>query len=167
MGNNKFNSESNKVNNTIIPEITYSNAYHQKTEILKTNKSKSGVYRLNNLITGKSYVGSSKNLAGRFKNYYSIFYLKDKLKKGSSLIYNSLLKHGHSNFSLDIIEYCEYGLLLKREQFYLDFFKPEYNILKIAGNRLGSIHSEATKTKMKLNASIALSSPLRKKKSIY
>jgi len=37
---------------------------------------------------------------------------------------------------------------IKREQFYLDSLKPEYNILKIAGSRLGSNHSEQAKLKI-------------------
>jgi hypothetical protein len=44
----------------------------------------------------------------------------------------------------------------------MDLIKPEYNILNITGNRLGSKHSEATKAKMKYKASMVLSSPLRK-----
>ena len=42
------------------------------------------------------------------------------------------------------------GLVLKREQSYIDLLKPEYNNLKAAGNRLGSKHSEAAKTKNKV-----------------
>lgn len=50
---------------------------------------------------------------------------------------------------MEILEYCESKDVIKREQYYLDKFKPEYNILKIAGSRLGSQHTEATKDKMK------------------
>jgi hypothetical protein len=44
----------------------------------------------------------------------------------------------------------------------MDLIKPEYNILNIAGNRLGSKHSKAAKAKMKYKANVALLSPLRK-----
>lgn len=88
--------------------------------------------------------------------------MKNKLSKVSSAIYSALLKYGYSNFNLDILEYCEPSILIQREQYYIDLLKPEYNILKVAGNRLGSKHSEATKAKMKYKASMALSSPLIK-----
>src|SRR5438270_6750753 len=88
--------------------------------------------------------------------------MKNKLSQGSSAIYGALLKYGYSNFSLDILEYCEPSLLISREQYYMDLIKPEYNILNMAGNRLGSKHSDTTKAKMKYKASMALSSPLRK-----
>jgi group I intron endonuclease len=35
--------------------------------------------------------------------------------------------------------------LILREQYYIDILKPEYNILKVAGSRLGAKHSESTK----------------------
>ena len=92
-------------------------------------------------INGKSYVGSSISLSSRFNIYYSLIFPKIKLNKGSSAIYRAILKHGYSNFSLDIIEYCEPSVIISREQYYMDLLKPEYNIFKIAGNRLGYKHS--------------------------
>jgi hypothetical protein len=88
--------------------------------------------------------------------------MKNKLCQGQSAIYSAILKYGYSNFSLDIIEYCESNLLIYREQYYIDLSKPDYNILNIAGNRLGSKHSEAAKAKMKFKASMGPTSPLRK-----
>ena len=69
--------------------------------------------------------------------------------KGKSIIYSSLLKHGHINFSLEILEYCEQSSLLIREQYYLDLLKPEYNICKVAGSSLGRKHSTETILKIK------------------
>lgn len=42
--------------------------------------------------------------------------------------------------------------LIKREQHYIDLLKPKYNILKIAGSRLGAKHSEEVKAKIKAGA---------------
>lgn len=53
---------------------------------------------------------------------------------------DALLKYGHSNFSLFIIEYCEPNNCLisaDQEQYYLDTLLPEYNILQKAGSSLG------------------------------
>jgi hypothetical protein len=55
-----------------IPGITYVNADKNKYMIYKDNRKKK--YRLNNLISDKSYTGSSINLSGRFSNYYSLIY---------------------------------------------------------------------------------------------
>src|SRR5688572_5265519 len=61
---------------------------------------------------------------------------------------NHLLKYGYSEFSLEVLEYCEKKEVLKREQFYLDSFKPEYNILQTAGSRFGSKHTDEAKGKI-------------------
>ena len=42
--------QNNSIN--IIPVISYSNAEKYKFIIYKENKNKSGIYRLNNLVTG-------------------------------------------------------------------------------------------------------------------
>ena len=137
--------KNNNNNDNIIPVVSYSNADKDKSIVYKENKKKSGIYRWNNLITDKSYIGSSISLGGRFSNYYSLAYLKKRVKRGSSIIYNSLLKYGYYNFSIDILEYCEPNELIKREQYYIDLLKPEYNISKTAGSRLGTKQSEKTK----------------------
>jgi len=88
------------------------------------------------------------------------------LNKGNSGIYSAILKYGHSNFSLDILEYCKPDLLIKREQYYIDLLEPEYNILKIAGSTLGFRHSEATKVQMSIN-NTGVNNPLFGKKHSY
>jgi len=67
------------------------------------------------------------------------------LKKRNSSIYSALIKYGYSNFSLEIIEYCEPSQVLEREQFYIDLLNPTYNILKIAGSKFGFKHTDETK----------------------
>lgn len=55
-----------------------------------------------------------------------------------------MLKYGFDNFNLEILEFCTVENVLEREQYYIDLLKPEYNILKEAGNSLGYEHSEET-----------------------
>ena len=67
------------------------------------------------------------------------------------IIYKALLKYGCSNFSLEILEYCEPSKCIVREQYYLDLLKPEYNISLTAGAPMtGRNHSEETKLLMGL-----------------
>ena len=149
---NNINNTSNtnnafsKINNVnIIPVIRYFNIDTGKSFIYRENRNKSAVYRLVNKINGKTYIGSSTSLSNRLSIYYSLDTLKKV--KGSIIIYRALLKYGHSNFSLDILEYCESNVLIAREKYYIDLLKPEYNI-KIANSRQSSKDSEVTKTKM-------------------
>ena len=83
------------------------------------------------------YVGSSVNISVRLYTYYSL----GSLVKSNRPIDRSLLKHGFSNFKLEILEYCGIADLLKREQYYMDILKPEYNIVETAGSTLGYKHT--------------------------
>lgn len=149
----KNSTSKSKVDNNknVIPLVKYINADIDKSIIYKENKGKSGVYRLNNLVTGASYVGSSMDLTRRLREYFSPKFIKKEIIKNNSIIYKALLKYGYTKFSLDIFEYCEPSLLISREQYYIDILKPEYNILKIAGSNLGFKHSEITKAQMSIN----------------
>ena len=127
---------------------TYGNPDTQKLQIIKENKGKSGVYRWVNLRDRKSYIGSSTNLGRRMSGYFSLLNLKAEIKRSRSIIYRSLIKYGYSNFSLEILEYCEPSTAVSKEQHYLDLLKPAYNILKVAASSLGLKHSLETKAKI-------------------
>jgi group I intron endonuclease len=74
--------------------------------------------------------------------------MENSLQNSKSYIHIALLKYGHANFSLTILEYCKPEQCLEREDFYLSCFPHEYNILPKAGSSLGSKHSEESKQKI-------------------
>jgi group I intron endonuclease len=112
---------------SVVPVVSYANADTCKPQIIQEIKGKSGIYRWINNTSGKSYVGSSVHLSARLYRYYSLAHITAQAKH--SLICKALLKHGYSNFSFEILEYCNKGEVLVREQYYLDLLKPDYNIL--------------------------------------
>ena len=134
--------------------IVYSNADTDKSKILSDNKGKAGIYQWTHKESGKTYIGSAVNISNRLKDYYS----KNHLERNKTMyINNALLQHGYDAFSLTILEYVDIStlsieearkLIILREQFFLDYLSPEYNILKVAGSSLDFIHSEKTKTKI-------------------
>lgn len=131
------------------PVVVYTNVDLQMKQILEENKGKSGIYIWTNKGNGKFYIGSGVDLKTRLKRYLSLNYLEGRIKLGQSHIYSAILNHGHSNFKLEILEYCHKSEVLAREQYYLDLLKPEYNILQIAGSTLGYKHSEEAKNKIR------------------
>jgi len=64
-------------------------------------------------------------------------------------IYKSILKYGHENFTFQIIEYCEPDMTINREQYYLDKFDFEYNVLANANSIAGYKHTAETLDKLK------------------
>jgi len=128
------------------PQIKYNNADADKINIFADNRNKIGIYRWINNLNGKTYIGSSINLSVIFYTSYSLRYLA----KSNRPMERALLKYGFSNFSLEILDYCNYEDLLKREQYYLDTLKPEYNVAKLAGSTLGYKHSEESLKKWEI-----------------
>nr|ATI20269.1 GIY-YIG endonuclease [Juglanconis sp.] len=95
---------------------------------------------------GSRSEGSGANLAKRIGDYYN----ESELVRNPRPIHLALLKYGHNNFTLEILEYCSKDMLIEREQYYLDLLNPEYNILKHAYSLLGYKHSEENIAKFKL-----------------
>ena len=98
---------------TNFPVVSYNNAETKKLAIFTDNKGLEGIYRWVNLKNGKMYIGSSVNLVRRLKSYYNI----NVLMNGNMAIYKAILLHGHSEFSLDILEYCEPENVIDRENY--------------------------------------------------
>jgi len=125
------------------PIIIYINCDQDKEKIFITaraNQNKGVVYRWVNNINNKTYIGSSVSFAQRLYKYYSVKHLH----KNKTPIHNALLKYGYSNFSLQILEFCDKKNCIIREDFYFNLLKPDYNVLEKAGSSLGFKHNEKT-----------------------
>jgi group I intron endonuclease len=133
------------INNLLSKPVTiFYNALLSKYDIIKYYKNVSGIYLLHNLINGKQYIGSGYDLSMRLSSYYP-----------SKLLYkrhiSNSIKYGHNNFSIVIIEILGPKdsivkvNLLKREQYYIDLYKPVLNINIKAGSTLGFKHTDETK----------------------
>jgi len=86
------------------------------------------VYRIDNLVDGKFYIGVSKAgiLARRRGHRHAALKNTDK---GRSKLYNAMRKHGEENFKFSIIEELEtFELALAREVELIAELKPNYNI---------------------------------------
>jgi hypothetical protein len=143
----------------VKPIIIYINADTDKLNLFADNRGKVGVYRWINKISGNTYVGSSINISVRMYTYFSL----RSLAKSNRPIDRALLKYGFSNFSLEILEYCNEDNVLKREQYFIDLLKPEYNIVQTAGSTLGYKHTPESLAKMR---DFVLSEEVLKRKTL-
>lgn len=117
-----------------------------------TQKAAVYIYKLCIDSKEKYYVGSTINMAQRFRQHKYRADIFARESKYNSIFYNHVIKYGWNNFKFGIIEYINFesdiewqdkkDILLKIEQKYLDLLSPELNINKVAGSMLGFKHSE-------------------------
>ena len=86
----------------------------------------SGIYKITNIITSNFYIGSSKNIYLRWADHKKPSSLK---RYKSQQLYKDFVLYSLSNFRFEIIEELSENLK-EREQYYIDLFKPYYNINK-------------------------------------
>ena len=121
-----------------------------------------GIYRIQNNINGKSYIGQSVNIERRWKD-------EKKMKDTNDHLTKSFLKYGIDNFTFSVIEECKVEELDEKEQFYIEKYKTNdpnfgYNMNsggskfkkwndeikeKIAKSQRGKHHTEETKEKLR------------------
>lgn len=113
------------------------------------NRKRTIIYQWFNLINNNIYVGSAWNGSFRLLSYWAEIVLKKNLP-----VYNSIVKYGHNNFCLGILEdlgptgSVSKSYMLPGEQYYLDiiFNNDFYSKLKpSARTTLGFKHSEQFK----------------------
>lgn len=95
-------------------------------------EDKPGIYKITNMINGKSYIGKSTNVKKR---------LQDHIKSSIGItsiadqpVHHEILKEGLWNWLFEVIIYCDKEHLNDLERYYINFFKTqEYGYNKTAG----------------------------------
>ena len=89
--------------------------------------SEGKIYKIQNKVNSKVYVGSTKNIQKRWNNHKSE--LRNN-KHSNAHLQSSFNKYGIDNFKFSVIEEVdETSGLIQREQHYMDILEPEYNII--------------------------------------
>lgn len=98
-----------------------------------------GIYKIENLIDGKVYIGQSVNISNRWKSHKS--YTRKTIKEcpeSNKPLYNSMRKYGIENFSFEVIEPCSPEELDDKEVYwikYYDSFNNGYNLTQGGQNK--------------------------------
>lgn len=85
-------------------------------------KRVTGIYKIENTINGKVYIGQSVNIKKRFIEHRYRAYDKSDEKTYSLYLYSAIRKHGVENFSFSIIEECNAEELNEREMYWIDHY---------------------------------------------
>ena len=81
-----------------------------------------GIYIITNKINNKIYIGKSKNIERRWKQYAYDFKTR-KIKHINEHMLNSMTKYGYDNFDFKIQEECEIENLSERELFWMNHYE--------------------------------------------
>ena len=87
-------------------------------------KKISGVYKIENTVTGDFYIGSSKNVMQRWASHKYPSYHK---QHPNSPLYNDMQKYGIDKFRFQILATVEPKYLKQTEQEFIDLLHPSYN----------------------------------------
>lgn len=121
------------------------------------------VYKIENRITGKMYIGITKNgISGRYPGRsWKVSNARSRLVK------KAMTKYGSDNFEINIIEECVVDLLEEKEKYYIDFYNSftpngynltrggEYN--KIISDESKKRNSESNKGRISWNKGLSMS----------
>ena len=81
-----------------------------------------GIYKITNIINGKSYIGQSVNIKRRLNAHKSSAFNKNSRNYNSPL-YRAIRKYGIENFKFDILEECNESELDEKEIFYISKYQ--------------------------------------------
>lgn len=98
----------------------------------------SGIYKIVNVLNGKTYVGSTKDFQKRWKEHFNDL---EKQRHSSIKLQRSYNKHGRNVFVCEIIEEIPYekDKILEREQYWIDTLNSKENGYNIADASFGDI----------------------------
>jgi group I intron endonuclease len=107
----------------------------------------SGIYSITNLVDGKRYVGSSATIKRRWGLH---LYSLRQGRHHSVVLQRAWIKHGEVSFKFEVIEECarEKTVLIARENYWIDFYEPAYNMRKRAESNLGGKWSDEARSIM-------------------
>lgn len=77
----------------------------QKREIKSKLLGKAGIYAIVNKVTGKFYIGQTRNLFKRYQGYAGAF--KNDGNPGNRYLVKDVLKYGRENFFFRVLEFVD------------------------------------------------------------
>lgn len=107
-----------------------------------------GIYKIRSKKrTDRVYIGSSRDVDRRLTQHIR-FLIRGK--HPNIKLQNHYNKYGESDLDFSFIMDCSIEDLLKEEQFYMDSYKPYFNLRPKAESNLGATVSEETKEKLRI-----------------
>lgn len=98
-----------------------------------------GIYKIQNLVNGKIYIGQSIEIENRFQKHLNA--------KDEFYIHKAIRKYGKENFSFQIVEECEASQLDEKEKYWIEYYNSlapsGYNMIPGGSNGAGLAKGES------------------------
>lgn len=105
-----------------------------------------GIYKIVSKVhPEKLYIGSAINIYNR--KYHHLYSLR-KNDHENPRLQNHFNKYGKSDLVFSVLLICAKEDLLVHEQYFIDLYKPYFNICLVAGSALGRTQSDGCKQKV-------------------
>jgi group I intron endonuclease len=102
-------------------------------KLLKGDGNMIGIYKITNTINNHSYIGLSNDIKRRWQEHRT----PKNIKNRTTNLAKAFRKYGIENFKFEVLEECSINELAAKEQFYIEKFKPEYNMNEGGKGNLG------------------------------
>lgn len=107
-----------------------------------------GIYKIENKINHKVYIGQSINITDRWRNHRSAY--KDTSDKAyETHLYRSMRKYGIENFDFSIVEECLPSELNERERYWVSYYDSFFNGYNLTLGGDGATGGNVDKEKIK------------------
>lgn len=107
-----------------------------------------GIYKIENKINHKVYIGQSINITDRWRNHRSAY--KDASDKAyETHLYRSMRKYGIENFDFSIVEECLSSELNERERYWVSYYDSFFNGYNLTLGGDGATGGSIDKEKIK------------------
>lgn len=113
---------------------------------------KTGIYKIENLINHRVYIGQSKDIYKRYHSHHKSDCYNIKSPAYNFQIYQAIRKYGEENFIINVLEICEENQLDEKECYWIKYYnsyKNGYNATEGGQYWSNNIHSEETEKKRK------------------
>lgn len=112
-------------------------------------QSSSGVYRVVNMMSNTTYIGSSVNITARLYQHKRMLATGKHTNAHLQCAWN---KYEQGSFTFEPLVSCDRGLLARKEQSFIDAYTEHgmslYNLMPSAKSRVGFVVSCETRAKM-------------------
>ena len=109
----------------------------------------SGIYKIQSIIKpNRIYIGSAINIDRRWHDHLRLL---RKNKQPNLKLQNHYNKYGESDLQFSILLGCDKEDLLKIEQYFIESYKPWFNICIKANSQIGLKRSDETKLKLSIS----------------